>query len=247
MERLLDIKEAAEILNVAEMTVRRWTNAGLLRCYRVGGKRERRFRIQDLQEYLEKGGVRGDASYAAPLGFGGLTAPDGSHLTHLSLDRQEALDIGASYMLEGLNSDETVLLVAPKAGTERFINILQERGAHAENLRKEGKLRLTEGMDNPTGMAAYISGVAADCTGRFRVFGDMTWAKSKGWPLAVLRELEEMSNGSPASTGKLFLCQYDLEIFSGMAAMMAVETHGYTIYRGEIRESPYFKKSVSIT
>ncbi len=133
MERLLDIKEAAEILNVAEMTVRRWTNAGLLRCYRVGGKRERRFRIQDLQEYLEKGGVRVDASFAAPLGFGGLTAPDGSHLTHLSRDRREALDIGASYVLEGLNSDETVLLVAPKAGTERFINILQGRGADAEN------------------------------------------------------------------------------------------------------------------
>ena len=75
MERLLDIKEAAEILSVAEMTVRRWTNTGLLRCYRVGGKRERRFRIRDLQEYLEKGGGRGDASYAAPLGFGGLTAP----------------------------------------------------------------------------------------------------------------------------------------------------------------------------
>jgi excisionase family DNA binding protein len=52
MERLFNINETAEILNVSEMTVRRWTNAGLLHCYRVGGKRERRFRSQDLQDYL---------------------------------------------------------------------------------------------------------------------------------------------------------------------------------------------------
>ena len=39
MERLLDIKDAAEFLNVSEMTIRRWTNSGKLKCYRVGGKR----------------------------------------------------------------------------------------------------------------------------------------------------------------------------------------------------------------
>ncbi|HBB16857.1 MAG TPA: hypothetical protein DCZ97_07605 [Syntrophus sp. (in: bacteria)] len=242
MERLLNIKEAAEILNVSEMTIRRWTNAGSLCCYRIGGKRERRFRIQDLHEYLA--GKAPVDTHAAPLGFGGLTVPDGAHVTHLSLGMREALDVEASYVLEGLNNGETVLLVAPETRTEKFIKTLQERGADAENLRKRGKLRLTKGMDNPAGMAAYISRVASDSEGPFRVFGDMTWAKGKGWPLADLRELEETTNALPSSTGKLFLCQYSLESFSGMAAMMAMETHGYTIYRGELRESPYFKGEI---
>ncbi len=240
MERLLNIKEAAEILNVSEMTLRRWTNAGSLCCYRIGGKRERRFRIQDLHEYLA--GKAPADTQATPLGFGGLTVPDGAHVTHLSLGTREALDVGTSYVLEGLNNGETVLLVVPAAGTERFIKNLQERGADVENLRKRDKLRLTEGMDNPVSMAAYISRAASDSEGPFRVFGDMTWTKGKGWPLADLRELEETTNALPSSAGKLFLCQYSLESFSGMAAMMAVETHGYTLYRGELRESPYFKR-----
>ena len=242
MERLLNIKEAAEILNVSEMTLRRWTNAGTLRCYRIGGKRERRFKIQDLHEYLAGKAAPVD-TYAVSLGFGGGTVPDGSHLTHLSLDAGEALDVGTSYLWEGLRNDETVLLVSPHLGTEKFIGSLQERGAGVENFRKRGKLHLSQGMDNPADMTAYISRVAAESEGPFRVFGDMTWAASKGWSLEALTGLEENTNTLPSSAGKLFLCQYSLESFSGMAAMMAVETHGYTIYRGELRESPYFKKN----
>src|SRR5512137_2714687 len=86
MERLLNIKEAAKILNVSEMTVRRWTNAGSLHCYRIGGKHERRFRIQDLQDYLEKGGVQVDAAGQVPMGFEGLSVPDGSHMTQWRLN-----------------------------------------------------------------------------------------------------------------------------------------------------------------
>lgn len=247
MERLLNVKEVSSFLNVSEMTIRRWTNAGLLGCYRVGGKRERRFRSQDLQNYLEKGGLRADTSHPAYLGFGGLTVPDGTHLTHLSLTTREGLDIGTSYALEGLNNDETVLLVIPETGTERFVKTLQERGADAADLRKKGKLCLTAGMENPASMVTYISQVAAASDGRFRLFGDMCWVQNKGWPLEALRELEEMANASPVSAGKLFLCQYSLASFPGMAIMMAVETHGYTIYRGELTASPYFKKNVLTT
>ncbi len=50
---LLDIKAAAAVLKVSETSLRRWTNAGLLKCYRVGGRRERRFRRSDLMAFLE--------------------------------------------------------------------------------------------------------------------------------------------------------------------------------------------------
>ena len=36
-ERLLNIREAAEFLNVSQMTVRRWTNEGSFHYYRIGG------------------------------------------------------------------------------------------------------------------------------------------------------------------------------------------------------------------
>src|SRR2546428_9326635 len=58
MQDLLDIKEAAAFLRVSETSLRRWTNAGRLRCFRIGGRRERRVRRADLEAVL------GGASHA---------------------------------------------------------------------------------------------------------------------------------------------------------------------------------------
>ena len=57
-EALLNIKQAAEILNVSEISLRRWSNAGKLPCLRVGVRRERRFRPADLLSYLERNQCR---------------------------------------------------------------------------------------------------------------------------------------------------------------------------------------------
>ena len=35
---LLNIKQAAQYLNVSEISIRRWTDAGKLACLRVGGR-----------------------------------------------------------------------------------------------------------------------------------------------------------------------------------------------------------------
>lgn len=51
MSQLLSIGEAAQFLDVSEMTLRRWTNSGKLRCIRVGGERIRKFHIRDLNEF----------------------------------------------------------------------------------------------------------------------------------------------------------------------------------------------------
>src|SRR2546430_14839626 len=53
---LLDIAQAAALLHVSPMSLRRWTNSGRLPCFRVGGRRERRFRRADLLALLERSG-----------------------------------------------------------------------------------------------------------------------------------------------------------------------------------------------
>ena len=40
---LWTLEEVAKYLRVSPATVRRWTNAGELACFRLGGNRERRF------------------------------------------------------------------------------------------------------------------------------------------------------------------------------------------------------------
>jgi transcriptional repressor of dcmA and dcmR len=53
-DSLMTVKEVAAFLNVAEVTVRRMTARGDLPCYRVGNRHERRFRLRDLEVYLER-------------------------------------------------------------------------------------------------------------------------------------------------------------------------------------------------
>src|SRR5215471_728159 len=53
-QRFLAITEAAEFLQVSETSLRRWTNNGSLRCFRVGGRNERRFLKEDLLAFMQK-------------------------------------------------------------------------------------------------------------------------------------------------------------------------------------------------
>ena len=57
VHRLLDptltLREAALLLDVCPTTVRRYTNRGLLNCYRTPGN-QRRFRLSDVIEFMER-------------------------------------------------------------------------------------------------------------------------------------------------------------------------------------------------
>lgn len=52
-EPLMTVEDVANFLKVTPTTVRRWTNSGQLKCYRIGNKNERRFDKQDILTYLK--------------------------------------------------------------------------------------------------------------------------------------------------------------------------------------------------
>lgn len=53
-EPLWTIDDVAAYLRVSRATVRRWTNAGLLPCYRLGGNRERRFAPEAVLAFVAR-------------------------------------------------------------------------------------------------------------------------------------------------------------------------------------------------
>jgi transcriptional repressor of dcmA and dcmR len=53
-EPLMTINEVSELLKVTPTTIRRWTDNGQLKCYRVGNKKERRFDKKDVIKYLQR-------------------------------------------------------------------------------------------------------------------------------------------------------------------------------------------------
>ena len=188
--------------------------------------------------YLESKDLSNDP-VMVQLGFNGFEVPDGSHITHLSVDPYEALEVAAAFVIEGLVNGETVCVVAPDAGTEKVINALRQRNADVERFKKFGKLHFSRGMDTPKRQTRYISEMAAQSGKRFRIFGDMTWTKAKGWRAEDLGGLEETLSISTLSRDMLILCQYALGSFTGKEAMMAIETHSHSIYRGALKQNPY--------
>jgi len=54
MNKLLTVYQVAELLAVHPNTVREWTNKGLLRCCRIGTRKDRRFDICDVEEFINR-------------------------------------------------------------------------------------------------------------------------------------------------------------------------------------------------
>lgn len=51
---MLTTREVAQLLNLHVNTVRRWSDQGILRAYRVGPRGDRRFKRQDIDDFLLK-------------------------------------------------------------------------------------------------------------------------------------------------------------------------------------------------
>ncbi len=51
---MLTTSDVADLLNVNINTVRRWTNKGILRAYRIGTRGDRRFQQEDIDSFLSE-------------------------------------------------------------------------------------------------------------------------------------------------------------------------------------------------
>jgi excisionase family DNA binding protein len=62
IEPMLTTSEVAQILNVHINTVRRWSNQGVIKSYRIGSRGDRRFRREDINALFNKnGGIKDPA------------------------------------------------------------------------------------------------------------------------------------------------------------------------------------------
>jgi transcriptional repressor of dcmA and dcmR len=239
MENLLTIKEAALFLNVSEMSLRRWTNTGKLKCYRVGGKNERRFTQRELKRFLRT------SEGCVPLGIGGATVEDSSHIVHFYKDADESVAEGINFLGCGLSRGEAILIISTDDRLARISAGLNDLGFPVKKLKSDG-LMVTDNRryDFNEQLQFLASAMAKFSIDKgFRLLGDMTWAVEKGWSLDDISRLEAMANQLLIRHNRLLLCQYDLAYFGADGAMMAFDTHSLTIYRGEVKQSPYFMGS----
>jgi len=53
---MLTTSEVARILNLHINTIRRWSNQGILKAYRIGSRGDRRFKKEDIYNFFSSDG-----------------------------------------------------------------------------------------------------------------------------------------------------------------------------------------------
>ncbi|MDE2149096.1 MAG: MEDS domain-containing protein [Gammaproteobacteria bacterium] len=238
--QLLNIKQAAALLNVSEVSLRRWTDSGRLACVRIGAKRERRFRRGDLLAFLEEPAgssssimhnqTPGADGHRASLSIEGITIDYGSHLCAFYESDLGRLKLAVPYLADGLRTGDLCYLVASREVQETILENLREVYAGVDAAVDQGRLALCDGMPSVQKIYEYFerSFVMAMRSGgqALRVLGDMAWFLDEDMGVPELVEFETRYNHSLAHQFPVVsLCQYDARRFSGMGVVNALKCH----------------------
>lgn len=238
--KLLNIKEAAKFLSVSETSLRRWTNSGALSCLRVGQRRERRFRLEDLLAFMEQPGGRHDSAVwkdnppgAKRHGYKSLTIARGNHLCGIYGSDAGRLSLSVPFMLEGLREGSTCLLIVSSRAKAQIIQNLRDLHPRLDSDLKEGRLVFGEYKKSARAqwkqVAKHLKTAQAAGDSSFRILGDVAVMRA----LVSPKELVEYETGFDERIVSQFpvavLCIYDARVFSGIELLNALRIHGDTL------------------
>lgn len=210
---LLDIAEAARLLHVSQASLRRWTNRGLLRCLRIGGRRERRFRRADLMAFVE----------------GQSTATSASHLCGFYTSDRARIRQAARLLGDGLAAGSVCILAGhPDVREPVLAQVARRRRSLRRDMDAE-RLIVTEYADAARAQLAYWETQFAAATGSgagsIRVVADVSGGRlARAGSFDRVLEYEaayaRLSRRFPVAT----TCLYDARAHSGLetAGILAV-------------------------
>lgn len=240
IESLLNIKQAAKILNASEISLRRWSDAGKLPCMRIGARRERRFRLSDLLAYLEQDQTQDDtaivmhaADRIAHINLAGISINYGSHLCAFYDTDSGRLKLALPFLLGGLQADNRCFLVATTEVQTIIVNQLRDVRSGIDQDIQEDHLIMMNGMTDNAELYTFFENAFLDANKQgiqgLRVLGDMAWTLHKGMGIKELSDFEARYNQNLAHRFPVVsLCQYDARLFSGTAILSALKCHDDT-------------------
>jgi excisionase family DNA binding protein len=234
-EELLDIKQAAQFLQVSETSLRRWTNSGQLACLRVGRKRERRFRRSDLLGFMENqpvgssdGPVTRNSRQQAVIA--GIPVTYGTHLCALYGNDSGRDQLAVAFLADGLYPGSVCYLASSPEARVQIIGQLERGRGSLKPEIDAGRLVLSryhgscsEQYDYwETNFVSAISGGADS----LRVVGDMTCCLDAGMSLDEVADYEAgydrmIARRFPVVT----LCLYDVRRFESLEVVRALKGH----------------------
>jgi excisionase family DNA binding protein len=233
-EALLDIKGAARFLGVSTTSLRRWTNSGRLACLRVGGRRERRFRLADLNAFLQDQPARRHEAALVPapsrqVSIGGMAMPHGTHLCGLYSTNEGRARLIVSFLAGGLVPGSVCYLVADRAVQREILGRLGQDQAALQREIAAGRLVLVEHAATRQAQQKnfeqlFMTAIAGGAHS-LRLVGDV-WGVARKLTRDDLVEFEQGYDQMSRRFPLVSLCLYDVRRFSSLDALRALRGHG---------------------
>ena len=233
-ERLLTTREAATFLKVSEASIRRWTDSGLLPAHRVGRRRARRVREEDLRTFMEAAPVQGaGVSDAAPIStmvIQDVVVPMGAHLAAFYTTDAGRLRLALPLIRDGLLARQTVLLRATPDVREHLFAALRNDGVDPSEAIRGGRLMLYPEIPGSAAeqVARFEELLTAACRKRpgpirlmADVLADVETVGSVAEHLVVEQQLGSLFKRFPVVT----ICAYDARAFDGVTVLEALKLH----------------------
>jgi excisionase family DNA binding protein len=232
-DKLLTTREAARFLRASEASLRRWADAGLLPASRVGRRRARRFKEDDLLRFMgpEQGGPsRATTGLARAISLESMFVGLGSHLGSFYSTDAGRLRLGLPFLRDGIQSSQPCVLFAPEVAREQYVQALRREGVDVEAAERTGLLTMLAVPHlSPEQFIALLEGLFIDITrqrpGPLRFLGE---------PLAGLAALESVHaylsfEHQCGALAKRFpvvmLCAYDAREFDGQTIIECLKLH----------------------
>ncbi len=248
MNGLLSIDEAARYLSVSKSSLRRWTRLGTLACMRVGARRERRFRREDLDRFLDPNTPRTTPlpKVAPPLFAADPlevldAAARNSVPRHVCLhfrDRDELWQLFRPYVLAHAKQKQAIVYIHEENSRADVLARLRGEGLDPKRMIADGLLRLLvpseaylrTGSFAPERMIDFVEGAILDrrAAGHeaMLVSGEMIWRLSGAPGVEDMDEYEMRLNDLLQRYPKVtIVCHYDMHRLSGAVTLGALCTH----------------------
>jgi excisionase family DNA binding protein len=234
-EELLDIKQAAQFLQVSETSLRRWTNSGQLACFRVGRKRERRFRRSDLLAFMENqpadvASQPASADVRRHAMVAGIPLTTGTHLCGLYGNDSGRTRLAVDFLADGLHPGTVCYLSASAEGRTQILGQLERARGSLDSELEGGRLVIARYCSTAREQCEYwetnfISALGGGADS-LRLVGDMTSCLDAGMSLDEVVEYEAEYDRMIARHFPLVtLCLYDVRRFESLELVRALKAH----------------------
>jgi len=236
-ERLLTTREAATFLKVSEASIRRWTDSGLLPARRVGRRRARRLREEDLRIFMEaspgQSPTAADTSLSSTMVIQNVVVSMGDHLAAFYTTDAGRLRIGLPFLRDGLRAGQTVVLRALPDVRERYFAALRNEGVDAEQAVRTGQLMIYPEVSDSAGdqvarFEQLLTAASRQRPGQIRILAetlaDVETLGSVAEHMVVEQQVSAVFKRFPVVT----ICAYDVRAFDAVTVIEALKLHSDT-------------------